>query len=631
MKLNTYEKWILASLCAVLIFVLAAIAFTGGWATYFESRQRTQATPAGASLVDSRPLTTAQTLAPLAATPGERQFAEDALRLGDHSVDLNFSAALHDATENPPPANRQTTALDQRIKAANDAVDTDKDRVAELTRRLAAASVAAKDGIQDQLALEQAQLSLDQDALQDAQEDLARAGGDNQARIQQMMDEHNASESHSSGSAGTVGADAPSIELTKARNLQAEVEAWLSLRSKDSQLLLAQREALASAGRLNTSHDALEKKLATEAQQNTASHPELSSSANATNSQSAQSSDTKTDPLTLIHQMTQDQKDLSSFDTRIGTEQQLATVYGNWSSLVEARKQIFLRRFLTSVLWILVISLFVIFLHRWVKQLFDNINLERRQLHTLRAVVLFGVRTLGLAAILVIIFGVPTNLATAVGLVGAGLAVGLQDFIVGFFGWFILIGRDGIRVGDWVEINGVGGEVLEVGLFQTILLESGTLNDAGRPTGRKVSFVNSYAVQGHYFNFSTSGQWLWDEVEVQIPANVEPYEMSEAFQKIAVRETATNARLAEEEWKRGTPLSAKQSFSAVPSFSLRPTATGVSVLVRYITRVNERHEVRERIYRDAVELLRNTKSGESPALPPPPVNPVTANTVKEPA
>lgn len=622
MSLKRHEKWILAAIGTLVLLVLAAILLTGGWGVYFQNRPRSQSGSAASTLVDSRPLTTAQTLAPLAATAGEKQYAEDALRLGDHAVDLNFSAALHDATENPPPANPQTTALDKRNKAASDAVDTDKDRVTELTRRLAAASASAKDGIQDQLALEQAQLSLDQDALQDAQQDLARAGGDNQARIQQMMDEHTASEAHSS-SAQTVGSDAPSIELTKARNIEAEVEAWLSLGSKKSQLLLAQREAVASADRLNTSHDALEKKLAAEAQQNTASHPELS--------QSAQGSNAKTDPLTLIHQMTQDQKDLASFDTRIGTQQQLAAVYGNWASLVEARKQIFLRRFLTSILWILGITLFVLFLHRWVQQLFDNMKLERRQLHTLRAVVLFAVRALGLATILIIIFGIPTNFATAVGLVGAGLAVGLQDFIVGFFGWFILIGRDGIRVGDWVEINGVGGEVMEVGLFQTILLESGTLNDAGRPTGRKVSFVNSYAVQGHYFNFSTSGQWLWDEVEIQIPSNVEPYEMSEAFQKIAVNDTATNARLAEEEWKRGTPLSAKQSFSAVPSFSLRPTAAGVSVLIRYITRVNERHEVRERIYRDAVELLRNTKPGETPALPPAPVAPVTVDPVKEPA
>ena len=457
MTLQRYEKWILGGLCALMAVVLVAMALTGGWAMYFRPTRRAPAATTASSRVDQRPLTTAQALAQLAATANERQFAQDALRLGDHSVDLNFAAALEEAAENPTSANAQNSAISQRIKSAQDAVDTDNDRVTELTRRLAAAPAAGKSEIQNQIALEQAQLALDQDALQDAQQDMARAGGDSQAEIQKILDEHKASEA-SSAAAGVVGADASSIELTRARNIEAEVLAWLSLRSKDAQLLQAQQDATDRANALNVSHDALEKKLAAEDQQNTASHPELNALPGAVATKPG-------DALALIHRMTQDQKDLSSFDTRIGTEMQLAAVYGSWARVVEARKQVFLRRFLMSFFWILLITIFVLALHRWIKHLFEIVGLERRQLHTLRAVVLFAVQAVGFAVILIIIFGVPTNFATAIGLVGAGLAVGMQDFIVGFFGWFILIGKDGIRTGDWVEINGVGGEVVELGLF----------------------------------------------------------------------------------------------------------------------------------------------------------------------
>ena len=276
--------------------------------------------------------------------------------------------------------------------------------------------------------------------------------------------------------------------------------------------------------------------------------------------------------MALLRRMTQERLDLSDFETRGETEQQLAAVYGNWIDLVKAREDSFLHRFFSSVFWVLLIALVVVILNRWVQRIFADIALERRQLHTLRAMLLFAVQALGFVLILLIIFGVPTNFATAIALTGAGLAVGLKDFIVGFFGWFVLIGKDGVRPGDWVEIDGIGGEVIEVGILQTILLESGNLTSEGRPTGRKVSFVNSYAIEGHYFNFSTSGQWLWDEVEVQIPANVEPYAMSEAIRKIAADETAANARLAEADWRAVAPASARQSFSADPSFSLRPTA-----------------------------------------------------------
>jgi small-conductance mechanosensitive channel len=90
----------------------------------------------------------------------------------------------------------------------------------------------------------------------------------------------------------------------------------------------------------------------------------------------------------------------------------------------------------------------------------------------------------------------------------------LKDFIVAFFGCFILMGKNSVRVGDWVEINGVGGEVVEVGLLRTTLLETGNWAESGRPTGRRVAFMNSYAIEDHYFNFSTTGQWLWEELHV---------------------------------------------------------------------------------------------------------------------
>lgn len=222
----------------------------------------------------------------------------------------------------------------------------------------------------------------------------------------------------------------------------------------------------------------------------------------------------------------------------------------------------------------------------------------------------------GLVCILVVVFGIPSNFATVLALIGAGLTVAMKDFIVGFFGWFVLMGKNGIHPGDWVEINGVGGEVVKVGFLHTVLLETGNWTDAGHPTGRQVSFVNSFAIEGHYFNFSTSGQWLWDEIEVQIPESAEPYAIAEAIEKIAAEETGDNARLAEEEWNRVAPSDGKRVFSAEPSLSVRPSITGISVLLRYITRASERYAVRARLYRAIVDLLRKKKVPESAVAAP---------------
>src|SRR6201999_3834360 len=138
------------------------------------------------------------------------------------------------------------------------------------------------------------------------------------------------------------------------------------------------------------------------------------------------------------------------------------------------------------------------------------------------------------------------------GLTTAGLTGALKDFIVAFFGWFGVMGRTGIGAGDWGEINGGVGEVLEVTLLRTVMLETGNWTDTGHPTGRKVAFMNGYAIEGHFFNFSTAGQWLWDEMELMVPGDGDPYPIIEAIQKVVAKETAADAQQAEQEWQRAT-------------------------------------------------------------------------------
>jgi small-conductance mechanosensitive channel len=213
-----------------------------------------------------------------------------------------------------------------------------------------------------------------------------------------------------------------------------------------------------------------------------------------------------------------------------------------------------------------------------------------------------------------VLFGIPNQMPTILGLAGAGLTVALKDFIVAFVGWFVLMGRNGVRVGDWVEINGVVGEVVEINLLRTVLLETGNWTDTGHPTGRKVAFVNSYAIEGHFFNFSTSGQWLWDEVEIMVPSSENPYPIIDAIHKLVEKDTQANAQAAEHEWQSAMgSYRTVQAVSAAPAINLRPTTSGVEVHVRYITRARERFATRTRLYQDLVGLLHHRHVEETEA------------------
>jgi small-conductance mechanosensitive channel len=214
-----------------------------------------------------------------------------------------------------------------------------------------------------------------------------------------------------------------------------------------------------------------------------------------------------------------------------------------------------------------------------------------------------------------VVFGPPTQFAAVLALAGAGLTVALKDFIIAFIGWFVLMGRNGIRPGDWVEIDGVSGEVLEVGPMRTVLLETGNWSDAGHPTGRKIAFMNGFAVEGRYFNFSTSGQWMWDEIQLTVPADSDPFVMADTVKDIVASATRENADQAADEWRKVAPSATPEAFRAEPVTSVRPTGSGTNLVVRYITRANERYALRSTIYRALIDIQR----GKHPASPEPPV------------
>src|SRR5207247_1329389 len=227
--------------------------------------------------------------------------------------------------------------------------------------------------------------------------------------------------------------------------------------------------------------------------------------------------------VSLLKRLSEDRKGLAMLGRRIQNFEHLGSTYGQWAALVGAHQRAVLGAIIASSLWIILLLLLAFVINRSTEHVLSRLKLETKQRATLQTVIRIGVQVATVVVILIIILGPPSQLSTVLGLAGAGLTVVLKDFIVSFLGWFALMGRQGIRVGDWVEINGVHGEVIEITLLRTVLLETGNWTEAGQPTGRQVAFLNQYAVDGTYFNFSTSGQWLWDELPVFIPRAQDPY------------------------------------------------------------------------------------------------------------
>ncbi len=554
------------------------------------------------ALVDQSPLQTARRVESTAYAQEEKDLAQQAEKVADHEVDLAFFDAFRAAQDSPPPLTPALKKLADKKNQVQQSLQEDQDNVSGLTKRIAAASESLKENLQDQLNVAQAQLELDQDELDDATEALVQAGGDPQAEVQRQKQAHDDEETYLA--AHPASAANPAEGEYQSHTLLSLFRAWKALRDKKGQLEEAQQEARTKQDNLSKQHDAL----AVTAQQQSESRASARQQAKgfATNSKTSsrdESQATAQAALNSLKNYRLNQKNLADLGRRIADEKKLSDIYGQWMVIVEARQQAALHNILEILFGILLVLLLVYLADRTIEHFTVSLKTENKRVDTLRAVLKFAAQAVGVLAILFLIFGLPSQTTTILGLAGAGLTVAMKDFIVAFFGWFSLMGRNGIHVGDWVEINGVAGEVVEIGLLKTVLLETGNWTDAGHPTGRKVSFMNNFAIEGHFFNFTTSGQWMWDELKVMIPATQDPYAVIDRIQKLVAKETEASARKAEEEWHTTTNHYRVQAFSAAPALNVLPSGDGVEVQIRYITRAYERHEMRKRLYEAVVQLM----------------------------
>ena len=532
-----------------------------------------------AIVVDQQSLLTAEELLRLPTTADERVFAEDALRIADNEMDLAFAAAVRRIANQPRARSDTAKEADARLQEALTALAADKAQVALLTALVAKADVAKAELLNDRLNLQVAQAALHQDEADDARQDLRRAGGDPQGRMEDMIAEHDAA-SRSSDSVRVVVMDA-----RRTRGLVDHVQALQALYAKEDQLKLARAQADSLAVAFKQRHDRVAERAA----------------ARQRDSSAARLSHDSVEALVVAAQrLARDEKARAMLDQRIDNQYRLADVYSGWIGVMRVHERAAINGVLRSVLLILLIVFFSMLLTRVIEHQLDARSMRPQTSHLVARV---SLQVVAVIFITLVIFGPPDNVGTMLGLAGAGLTVALKDFILGFMGWFVIVGRNGIQIGDLVEINGVTGEAVDIGMFRTELLETGHWTESGHPTGRRVSFNNSFAIEGHYFNFSASGGWLWDDVRIIVPAGRDPYAISEALKKQVDEATAASAAEVDARLRvsRGSKTPGAPTVQA--NVAMKPIAGGVEIMVQYVTRVTEREELRGTLYRTAVDML----------------------------
>lgn len=198
-----------------------------------------------------------------------------------------------------------------------------------------------------------------------------------------------------------------------------------------------------------------------------------------------------------------------------------------------------------------------------------------------------------------------SSFATFAGLLTAGVAVAMQSVLVSLVGYFFLIGKYGVRVGDRVQIGTVTGEVIDLGLVRMHLMELNPDGPLG-PTGRVVAFANSIVFQasGGLFKQIPGVNFTWHELTLSLPKGAD-------FTALKNHLLATVSSIVQEyqdEIVRQTRQIEKSTASssggdATPQVQLKFSPSGVEAIVRYPVNLQRAAEIDERVSRELWSVI----------------------------
>jgi small-conductance mechanosensitive channel len=205
-----------------------------------------------------------------------------------------------------------------------------------------------------------------------------------------------------------------------------------------------------------------------------------------------------------------------------------------------------------------------------------------------------------------------SSFATFAGLLTAGVAVAMQSVLVSVVGYFILIGKYGLRVGDRVQVGGVSGEVIDLGLIRMHLLELNSQEPLG-PTGRVVAFANSIVFQssGGLFRQIPGVNFTWHELTLPLPAGSDYFALKDrllAAVTSVVEEYRGEIVRQAETINQTTALPAQTDVT--PQVQLQFSPSGAEAKVRYPVPRNRTAQVDERVSQKLHQLLRHPDAGK---------------------
>ena len=200
-----------------------------------------------------------------------------------------------------------------------------------------------------------------------------------------------------------------------------------------------------------------------------------------------------------------------------------------------------------------------------------------------------------------------SGIGTALGVAGAGIAFALQEVIVSVAGYVTVFTSNFYKVGDRVKLGGIKGDVIDIGLLRTTLMEIGDWVNGDLYNGKMVRVANSFVFKEPVYNYSGDFPFLWDEMTIPIKTEGNYQYAKEIFERILEEEVGAFADTSQVAWDKMIGTYSIENARVKPMVSMAFDENWITFTLRYVVDYKSRRGTKSILYDKILTAIKQSE------------------------
>jgi small-conductance mechanosensitive channel len=194
----------------------------------------------------------------------------------------------------------------------------------------------------------------------------------------------------------------------------------------------------------------------------------------------------------------------------------------------------------------------------------------------------------------------------SIGLISAGIAFALQEVLLSIAGWFAIFGSNIYKPGDRIEINGIKGDVIDIGVTRTTLMEIGQWVKSDNYSGRIVQISNAFVFKGAVHNYSADFPFVWDEIDIPIKYGSDITLANQIILDAAKKTLLNYADFAKEHWKIMVSKYLIENANVDSTLTFKLTDNWIEFNLRFVVDFKKRRITKKELFKDILNEINKT-------------------------